>query len=425
MRTLIGALLGLMFLTGCETPGQMFWSPDLTRAAWIPTGGGEGAAIIDSQGKVVAKIGAVVGGCAWSSDSKKLYFAQALEEGPGKKTALDGVWVNSSDAQWIEAHLAPDNNPDPKKEKDTGAKVAVWEDGRVTPLFELVRSMVAYMLVSPDGKWLAAQTMDQEKDGKSGLYSTYVFSLESRKLRWLSTGAGPGICFTGEHRLALVEPVELKHGVPSEIGELREMVLADGNEAPERVGRTGLIIGDGCWLGAAGEDLLFVTESWAFPGPLPAAGNADDRPKKLFRYVRGEGVVKMVLDGVGPIFSASPDGKRLLLEKKPAPFKEGPSKLAVLDLDGARLHELCDYQVKAKAPDGRTAAGAPIFAAWRGNEEFCFVRQEEADKGVRFGSDRAWFPVVVYGITADHAMEVKQILSQGWDDGTKAWVKLR
>ena len=57
-------------------PAQMCWSPDLKRAAYLPTLNEESEAyLIDDSGRLLEKLGKTAGGFAWSSDSRSLYFA--------------------------------------------------------------------------------------------------------------------------------------------------------------------------------------------------------------------------------------------------------------------------------------------------------------------------------------------------------------
>src|SRR5512146_1783968 len=90
-------MLFLLVLAGCEVPAQIYWSPDGTRAAYVPTAGSESAAaLIDEQGKVLAALGKSVGGFAWSADSKQLYYAAV---GPKPAVALAELRNNWSNVQ--------------------------------------------------------------------------------------------------------------------------------------------------------------------------------------------------------------------------------------------------------------------------------------------------------------------------------------
>ena len=65
--------VGLMLIAltaGCRLPAQIVWSPDGSSAAYRIE---DKAYLIDSTGKVTAPLGTVVGGLAWSNDSKTLY----------------------------------------------------------------------------------------------------------------------------------------------------------------------------------------------------------------------------------------------------------------------------------------------------------------------------------------------------------------
>ncbi|HEX2971334.1 MAG TPA: hypothetical protein VHP11_03315 [Tepidisphaeraceae bacterium] len=142
LRAFVPVLFALLLL-GCEIPAQTHWSPDGSRAAYIPPGSDakSPAMIIDDHGAILAKLGLTTGGLAWSNDSKRLYFAivdPKSETIPPFETRSG--WLNVDETPF----LPKPNDAEPDKDKSE-ITVSVWQDGKVSPLFLLEGQMPWYL----------------------------------------------------------------------------------------------------------------------------------------------------------------------------------------------------------------------------------------------------------------------------------------
>jgi len=104
---LLALLLGLVAVGGCEPIAHITWSPDGARAAYfVPTAGKllPGVSyVLDANGKTAAELGPTFGTCAWSSDSKSIYFGAYDKQPPATPPVVRKWLVDAEDRPPVEA----------------------------------------------------------------------------------------------------------------------------------------------------------------------------------------------------------------------------------------------------------------------------------------------------------------------------------
>jgi len=405
--------LGLMvcvFLAGCEIPAQTFWSPDGTKAAYAaPSDKDSPAMMIDESGKVLANLGESSGGFAWSADSKRLYFTRSGRD-TDTKIELKGEWLN----------VSPEEIPAAENNEDNPFTICVYENNKATPLFTIDRGPAWYMAISPDQNWLAvAATAVSGKE--ANINALYAYCIASKRVYPLSVGGPVGFCFTGPNRLAFIEPEKVKKDNSPGFGQLVEVQLVDKAEKPERHGLQVVIIFGASWLQAAGEDILFSSIAYSFPGPVPK--DAADLPSKIFRYSRAQNTVKPLVDDAFEYFAVSPDGKRVLCATPAKGANDTkPTKLSVLDLATGAVHPLRDLNSTVKV-GAEQFQGMPAYATWRNNEQFTFTAPIDPNKPPTVQDGRFPVDLVLYGLSADYKVTPIRTLSESWPAEVKPSIK--
>jgi hypothetical protein len=415
-RRIIAALMIclLFLLAGCEIPAQTYWSPDGMRAAYVPSSGvAVPAAVIDAQGNVIARLAPAVGGFAWSSDSKKLYFVSIVPKPQNlAPTPIQRGWANVPGEQPIAATQPEDN-------KEESVIVNLWDGSRITPLFNVPRGVPYTMALSPDQNYLAL-IMNDEKWS-----ALYVYGIAAKKLSLLSFQCGKTACFTGPRRLAFVEPTSMVQDQPADIGQLVEVNLDDQAEKLERARLLLVFTKFTPWLQPLGDDILLTTLPFAFPGIVP--GDMDLVGAGLFRYSRADNSVKNLVENVGQYFTPSPNEKLVLFEKvhnHADPASRG-SDLAILDVAGNTVHVVADAKVAAADADGAMHSGMPAFPAWRTSDEISFTSPTEPNKAPVLKDDRGYFDLSLYRLTPQFKLEPLRMLSEKWPVEMKPSINMK
>jgi hypothetical protein len=160
------------------------------------------------------------------------------------------------------------------------------------------------------------------------------------------------------------------------------------------------------WLQALGEDILLTAAPMSLPGK-PSEHDA----MNLYYLSRADGSITSIAEDIGPLFAPSPDGKRILFEKKtPREGQSTKAELAIMNSNGSDVHVLRD----------NTDSGLPMWPAWRGNDEIAFVGPMEDAKTVTDDEKTLLlFDVVLYRISPEYTLEPIRTLSQTWEDGLK------
>lgn len=390
---------------GCEFPAQMVFSPDGSRAAWRC---GENVWLIDADGNVLRPLGESIGGYAWSSDSKTLYFATIT---PGATPATP---VHRG---WLPAFVSDDPTTQPASNASpVTATVHRLSEADPAPLFSVAGEMVLHMQLSPDGQWLAVLSQARLQTRDRG-FNLYVYSLRAHQLYVLASGSF-GMAFTSANHLAFVEPVLAgperdadapppKPLAPS-LGRLIELELKDQPQRPAEKHLLDVLCDRTGWLYACanpGEraDLLFTAAPATFPGP---PHEWDDPPLKLLHFTR-DGGVAAIAENVGALFAPSPDGKQILFESS---GEDGSgSELWIMNANGSDPHLLRNLNDYNGLP--------PMWPAWLGNDRIVFVSPPDTGRQVTLdGRQRTVYEVVLYRLNEKRELEALQTLSNGWDD---------
>jgi Tol biopolymer transport system component len=362
-QRIIGALLMLAGISGCGLP-HMIWSPDGKQAGYLCN---KQAVVIDENGAIVAELGASTGGFAWSSDSKTLYFATQDKSTPATQSTTRPA------------------------EKFV---IASWSEGKVTQLAQLPEEVkgVAYLLLSPDQNWLAIMGAKEEN------WISYILELKTQKLTLLADKCSHGMCFTGPNRVAIVTP---DVNMPADSGTLEEVVLNSEKKSWQTTPLLRVLTSQTNCIHPAGDELIFVTEPVSYPGTI---NNKLDCQCNLYQWTRANREVAILAEDVGPLFMASPDGKRILYQKRSAGKDSKRSELAVMNANGSNSHVLSDLNQYKKIP---------MWPTWRGNEQIVFVEPMDAKKA-KDANGRIPLEVILYHLDEQGKMEAVRTLSAKW-----------
>jgi hypothetical protein len=423
-----GACLALLlFFAGCDVPAQMVWSPDGHQAAYRST---QNAVLLGEDGKVVTTLGATIGGFAWSSDSKSLYFA-AYRDPNQPVTAIDTRWLEPTKTPATSATTQPAaTQPLPQSDDQNHLiNICLLHDGKISILFSLLDTGGVYhMELSPNQQWLALVVSDKtENDNPLDLFA---YSLKSHRLYEISQQCGFGACFTNRGKLAFAQA----NGT-DDIGKLTgHIVLVTLDDAAATLPRQRLldvIISQTGWMEACDCGLIFTAAPRTFPGP-PSA----DEPSiaKLYQFNYSDGGLTVLADATGPLFDLSPDGKRLLFEKitpqepsatcptitqnSPPPASQPPlrDELCVMNINGSEPHVLASFMDYTGSPN------PPMWPAWHGNDQITFLGPaDQARHAMIGGEDHKLFDVVLYQITDKGTLKALKTLSTDWTDGLKPY----
>jgi hypothetical protein len=419
MIFLLGSIL-IAAIAGCDVPAQIVWSPDGTQAAYRS---GTAAFLLNEQGVVLQPLGETVGGFAWSSDSKSLYFA-ATDEDDGGSAALTPI-----NLQW----LGPTNDPatrpatGPAIEPKSLVGVNQFRDGKTIPLFHLSDVSVWHLQLSPDGNWLAAMTTVNDSKDSPPEFRLFAYSLHGGRLYELSRFCGMGACFTGAATLAFVEANSLD-AVGEISGHLVQVKLADRAAAMPRTPFLEAILPLTMWMEPCNGGMMFTAAPRAFPAaPVPESSQT---LYKLYHYSCADGGLTVLADDVGELFDASPDGKRILFEKRTGPevtttttTSEAPEKppalrddLCVMNANGSDPHVLRSLDEYVGDPK------PPMWPAWHGDDQITFIATAENARSINVeGHDRKTVDVIQYQLTEKGTLEPLQSLSGDWKPEIKPY----
>ncbi|HSV13068.1 MAG TPA: hypothetical protein VLI90_02330 [Tepidisphaeraceae bacterium] len=397
---LVGLLIGMLAIGGCEPISHISWSPDGARAAYfVPVQGKlvPGVSyVLDADGKKMASLGPTFGSFAWSPDSKSIYFGAYDNQQPAT-VPIERKWlVDAEDQQPPEA---------PANDEFPPMVLTRWSDGKAERLAPVGNRYVVFVQLSPDQNWVAVMTSAKET-GTDGRPQLFVYNVASKKLYAVSDYCGNAMCFTGPDRLAYVETMR-DHHQPLQTGQIIEVKLDESSEQLERTPLVDLIPSTTTFMQPTGDGLLFTTVAASVP--VKASKENEHRPPGLFHYTRANGGVTAMAEATEQLFMPSPDGKRILYIKLTPASEKMPLKreLCVMNANGSDEHVLRDLTIFGQQP--------PMWPGWRGNDEITFVGSKAEDQPVQEGKDpRIAFDVVQYKINAQGALEPIKTLSDGW-----------
>ncbi len=397
----------LLICAGCRVPAQIVWSPDGATAAYRIE---DRAYLIDAGGKIVTSLGTVLGGFAWSADSKTLYFASSSELAD-PVVAPDTAWSSPERPIQPPEPAAPTTAPTSRPTKFV--EVQALAGGKATSLVKFAAGDAMHMALSPDQKWLAI-VCDTDA---AATFSVYILHLPDKHLYLLSGFAGFGMCFTGPNRLAYIEPDRIADKADNLTGKVVEVTLNAGAAKLDRTALFDVLPGETPYLAALGENLLVTSVSRSFPGK-PIADD-DKRICKLYLWTRANCGIVSIADEVGPLFAVSPDGQRVLIEKISPKTDQSPAKreLQVVRTNGSDGHMLRDLS--------KHDAFA-LWPAWRGNSEITFTAPEEDAEAVTVdGQNRLQYEVIHYRLNGTYDLEPITKLSEPWKTGMRPYVVIQ
>ncbi len=400
-------LIAIIVCVGCRVPAQVVWSPDGAAAAYRVE---DRAYLIDAGGKVVSTLGTVLGGFAWSADSKTLYYANNSDQAD-RIGALDLAW-RSPDRPAKQMLILPATT-EPTSRPTKYVDVCSFADGKSTSLAKFAGGDAMHMALSPDQKWLAI-VCDSEA---AATFSVYVLHLPDKLLYLLSDFAGFGISFTGPNRLAYIEPDRLADKADNLTGKVVEVTLIAGAAKLERSPLFDVLPGETPYIAALGENLLVTSVARNFPGkPIT---HDDSRVCNLYLWTRANCGLVSIADGVGPLFAVSPDGQRVLIEKiaskaDPSPIKRELQIIRTNGSDGHTLRDLSKHDAFA------------LWPAWRGNGEITFTAPEEDAAAITVdGQNRLQYEVIQYRLNEKFDLEPISKLSESWKADMKPYVSIQ
>ncbi len=394
----IGVLLATLSV-GCQSPAMILWSPDGSAGAYHID---NTAFLIDSTGKATAPLGSVLGGSVWTADSKTLYYVASTNPANPVTAAVDWAGMSALHFKTRDG----DAEPAPADRPKEAVEVLAFSGGKSTSVVKFGAGRSQYLALSPDQHWLLAVCATESTTG----FAVFVCHLPSKHLYKLSDSAGFGLCFTGPNRLAYIDPDRRD----KQIGKVVEVTLNNKPEGPDRTPLMDVVPAETPWLAALGDNLLLTSFPRTFPGK-PIA-EQEMNACKLYMWTRGNGGIVALADDVGPFFSLSPDGKRLLIEKMVAKTEQSPGK-----------HEL--QIIRANGSDGHTLRDLSkhiwfaMLPTWHGNNEISFNSTDETAKPATV-KDRAClqYDAVLYKLNEKEELEPIKTLSESWDSAIKPYV---
>jgi len=398
----------VLVCVGCRVPAQIVWSPDGTTAAYRIE---DRAYLIDATGKVGTSLGTVLGGFAWSADSKTLYYANNAELA-NPIVVADDAW--RSPERPIKASDAATTQPAvPTSQPSKFVDVQAFAGGKATSLVKFAGGDALHMALSPDQNWLAI-VCDTDA---AATFAVYVLHIPDKHLYLLSDFAGFGLCFTGPNRLAYIEPDRFGDKADSLTGKVVEVTLNRAANKLDRAPLLDVLPGQTPYLAALGENMLITSVGRSFPGkPIT---DDDKLVCKLYLWTRANCGIVSIADDVGPLFAVSPDGQRVLIEKISPKTEQSPAKreLQVIRANGSDGHTLRDLS--------KHDAFA-LWPAWRGNSEITFTAPEEDAEAVTVdGQSRLQYEVIHYRLNDKYELESITQLSEPWKTGMRPYLVIQ
>jgi len=408
-------LITTAFLVGCNTPGQVFWSPNGQSCAYF-TGESHSAFVLDSDGAIKMPLGASNGGFAWSADSQILFFASADPIQATLPDTLDKSWPFPTAAD-LAPTTAPASRPattGPSTQEEVPvATLMQYTAGKLEPLASLGNCKVVYMLLSPDQNWLAILCTTDPMKGDDLRILTY--HRPSHHLFTLATECGSAMAFTGPSSFAYCTTDQDSSGI-QQTGQIVESTLADVPTRPEAKELLTVIVKDVFWMekSAGDDDLLITAIGRTFPAPLSKSG-ANHRIN-LYHFSRGDGGLVAIAESVGPVFTQRPGKPDILIEKITAESENMPEKheMLLIGANGANGRSLRNLSKRDNIA---------LWPAWRGGSEITL----DSDTPV-FSDDKnnhEFYDVIHYHLDEPASLKPLRTLSAKWDTGMKPWKRIR
>ena len=396
---LAGLMLLLTVCNGCTAPAQMRWSPDGTAAAYCYR---DKAVVVDEAGAILSQLGRSEGGFAWTVDSKTLYYATETDQADN---VLDVDMKFRSEASAPAPTTAPS-----QPAKAQFVELSAWSNRKSTPLVKFRSDSVVYMILSPDQEWLALVS----KHGED--YAAYACHIPSKRVYLLSEPSGLPLCFTGKNRLAYIEPASNKPVMDFKTAPAKvvEVVLDAKADKLPRVQLLDVIAGETFWFAPKGDDLLLTAVGRTVPGK-PIVDDEMVANIKLFLWTRANGGLVAVADSVGPLFTLSPDGTRVMIHKITPKNEKMPMKyeLMVIRTNGS------DAQSLRTINEGEPM---PMWPCWRSDTQVVVTSPKPAPI-TSGGEPRNQFDVMLYNLSEKGELQDGKSLSDTWEPDLKPYEK--
>jgi hypothetical protein len=398
--------------SGCHVPSRLAFSPDGTKAVYA-SNGTDAVVLIDDKGKILRPLGEGAGAAAWSPDGKVVYYTVRAPEGT-KPVKLDLAPLGNRKLGGTIPDEPPPKDPDaPPPEVDTIYRYDFA--GEPQPLVTLP-GPVFRLVLSPDGKnLLSFVTTDlrnaDHPDDKANATFAVVVGTGSRPGAPLTkvVAAVPGVGVGGAWLDAATVVVADSTDSFGELGVIRGVGVGGdgwvvaGNELAV------VALGAGVHIDRAGDTLLVATTPVSLP--IARAENMPEPRHSLFA-MKPDGTLKPLVHSIGPLFTVSPDGKRVLIETIDDEPGGAPRRmLAVLDLATGQAKRMLDVSGFANE--------LPVYPAWVGNEAIAFVAAP--DTGVAAdapGGKRIVYELVIYRLDGDRLVH-SRTLSADWKPAMK------
>lgn len=353
-------LISVAMILGCEKTAQIHYSPDFQRALYRDAGDTPRAYLVRADGTVEKDLGPSRGGYAWSDDSQTAYVAVRKTDKP---TPYETTWAGEGALP-----PAPDDTP--------GTTILQVTDDDAKPLIHIAGE-VLYLRHAPGGDWLAMQV--KRDGGEDDTFTLHALNLDSGTLYLVRNKTGFGMGFTGPDTLVCSVP-----NGDGASGELIELTLRDSPQPPTSDRLLHVQWKQTLWISGDFSNLLFTTQ----PASYPATSEPDYGT--LYHLTRKNAGLVALAERIGPLFSPSPDGSRILFEQA------GDTRtLAVMNANGSGV------RVLGKLPDDDPL----MYPAWSGNDRITW-HDEHND-------------VVEYQLTDTGELRPLRVLSKSWDPSMK------
>jgi hypothetical protein len=181
--------------------------------------------------------------------------------------------------------------------------------------------------------------------------------------------------------------------------------------APKRTELVDVQVSSTIWIKQTGPALLFTSISKTYPSDVSAQNDRID----LFSYTSADKKLVAIVEEVQPLFSISPDGKRILVVRK-NPQTSG-DELVITNINGSDARPLRKLT---------TSGDWPVLPAWRGNDEISMASEkpvaviEASDK-----SKRQYYDLVLYKLVDGNMLEPVKTLSAGWPNEMKPSLRIQ
>ena len=172
---------------------------------------------------------------------------------------------------------------------------------------------------------------------------------------------------------------------------------------------------------------MFTAAPRAFPG-TPVQGSPE-QVFKLYHFSCADSGLTVLADDVGELFDASPDGKRILYERRSAPEVSTTAPATTEPSTQPLRHDLCVMNANGSDPHVLRSLDEyvgdpkpPMWPAWHGDDQITFIDSADNARPVKLDEhQRKVVDVMQYRLTEKGTLEVLQALSGDWKEEIKPY----